>query len=330
MLGMDPKKLSKWYKENLSGFTEAQQNGEVGKHDYEYTDQGIQRKVKVPIFKPENMGRFMAIDEKTIDGVCYTILSNRESSKIALMAATLKTSHLLDMLDGFPKQLKWNVKSITRDLAPNFDWLSRQAFMNAYQVADKFHIISAILDQLQAGRIRHRQELLVLNRKKNSEKTAQEKIYLKDTLPNGDTRLQLLHRSRGLLFKLKEEWTEDQQERAKVLFKEFPELRSLYTYCCKIRNWYTPFTKYTDAKFNTKVAKLKMLIEEGKEMECEEARNIADMLERNISVITRYFYRRESNAKAEALNQNLQRFISVNYGARNTDYFLFRMAKHFS
>ena len=46
--------------------------------------------------------------------------------------------------------------------------------------------------------------------------------------------------------------------------------------------------------------------------------------------ISRYFYRRENNAKAEALNQNLQCFISVNYGARNTDFFLYRVALHFS
>ena len=73
-----------------------------------------------------------------------------------------------------------------------------------------------------------------------------------------------------------------------------------------------------------------LIAKEGMESEVEEIRNIANFLRSNSTPILRYFYRRESNAKAEALNQNFRRFISVNYGARNTDFFLFRVALHFS
>lgn len=73
-----------------------------------------------------------------------------------------------------------------------------------------------------------------------------------------------------------------------------------------------------------------LITKEGMESEVEEIRNIANFLRSNFTPILRYFYRRESNAEAEALNQSLQRFIRVNYGARNTDFFLFRVALHFS
>ena len=73
-----------------------------------------------------------------------------------------------------------------------------------------------------------------------------------------------------------------------------------------------------------------LIAKEGMESEVEEIRNIANFLRSNSTPILRYFYRRESNAKAEALNQNLQRFVSVNYGARNSDFFLYRVALHFS
>ena len=46
--------------------------------------------------------------------------------------------------------------------------------------------------------------------------------------------------------------------------------------------------------------------------------------------ILHYFVKKETNAKAEALNRNLQRFINVNYGARNTQYFLYRVKIHFT
>jgi transposase len=329
VLGMDSKKLSRWYKDQLSGYREALRSGEIGKHDLHIRRQGCEWKVKVPILKPENLGEFMAIDEKSINGQCYTILSNLRTSKIALMASTLKVSELNECMSKFSIKSRMNVKSVTRDLAPNFEWLARTNFMNAYHVADKFHIIREILEQLQSHRIRYRQEILALERKKN--KSVEEKLKLREQCSNGDTLRQLLHRSRGLLYKREDEWTLEQAERAAVLFKKYPDLKRTYKYCQRIRDWYRPIRPhYTESKFKTKRAKIDVIIEKGKESEIEEMKNIACYLEKHKAPIVNYFYRRESNAKAEALNQNLQRFIRINYGARDTDFFLFRIAKHFS
>ncbi len=54
------------------------------------------------------------------------------------------------------------------------------------------------------------------------------------------------------------------------------------------------------------------------------------MLKRNIKPILHYFSAKESKAKAEALNKNLQRFVNTNYGARNIQFFLFRIKIHFA
>ena len=88
----------------------------------------------------------MAIDEKTIDGVCYTIISIRETSKIALMADTLRTSELRQVLTMFSVKTKMKVESETRDMAPNYNWPARTTIPNAYQVADKFHVLREILE----------------------------------------------------------------------------------------------------------------------------------------------------------------------------------------
>ena len=326
---MDAKRLDRWYKDHLSGFREAEQSGEIGKDDLMVRRDGEEQRIRVPIKKPENMGAYMAIDEKTIDGVCYTILSNRETSKIALMAATLKTSELHRCLDSIPFKAKMGVRSITRDMAPNYDWPARTAFMNAYHVADKFHVLREILEQLQSVRIRHRQELLTLERKRS--KTDEEKQLLKEKLSNEETRKQLLHRSRGLLFKHRDEWTKDQAERAGILFRLYPEIKQAYAYCEKIRKWYRPIgPHYSDRKQKKKETDLQLLVRNGVESKVEEVKNIAHFLSANATPILHYFYRRESNAKAEALNQNLRRFINVNYGSRNSDFFLYRISIHFS
>lgn len=301
----------------------------IGRHDVLVKEQGEIKRIRVPVHKPENMGRFMAIDEKTVDGVCYTILSNRETSKIALMADTLKVSELTKCMEGFPLKSKMNVKSISRDLSASYEWFARTTFMNAYHVADKFHVICELLEQLQSTRIRYRQKVLALERKKD--KTTLEKLSLKERLPNGDTLKQLLHRSRGLLYKQKSEWTKEQSKRAQILFRHYPEIKEAYDYCCRIRKWYTPIRpRYTDQRYLVKKVELELIIKEGAESEVEEIQNIARYLMSNASSILHYFYRRESNAKAEALNQNLQRFISVNYGTRNSNFFLYRIALHFS
>ena len=329
VLGTDAKRLDRWYKDYLSGFREAERDGRISQDDIEVRREGGRKKIRVPILKESNVGSYMAIDEKTIDGVCYTIISNRETSKIALMADTLRTSELRQILTRFSVKTKMKVESVTRDMAPNYDWLARTTFPNAYQVADKFHVLREILEQLQSVRIRHRQAILALERKKN--KTVKEKLTLQEKFANEDTLKQLLHRSRGLLFKRKTEWTDDQKERAKILFKKFPEIEEAYKYCLRIRKWYEPIRpRYSDRKYKIKEADLMLITKEGMESEVEEIRNIANFLRSNSTPILRYFYRRESNAKAEALNQNLQRFISINYGARNTDFFLYRVALHFS
>ena len=49
--------------------------------------------------------------------------------------------------------------------------------------------------------------------------------YIPFRYPNGDTRKELLIRSRHLLFKYADKWTERQKQRAGILFGEYPDYR---------------------------------------------------------------------------------------------------------
>ena len=119
--------------------------------------------------------------------------------------------------------------------------------------------------------------------------------------------------------------------RKRKFFKQFPEIEEAYKYCLRIRKWHEPIRpRYGDRKYKMKEADLMLITKDGIESELEEIRNIANFLRSNSTPILRYFYHRESNARAEALNQNLQSFVSINYGAGNTDFFLYRITLHFS
>ncbi len=54
------------------------------------------------------------------------------------------------------------------------------------------------------------------------------KTYVPFRFPNGDTRLELLIRSRYLLFKSADKWTERKKERAGILFDEYPDIKVAY------------------------------------------------------------------------------------------------------
>ena len=50
--------------------------------------------------------------------------------------------------------------------------------------------------------------------------------FVPETFENGDSRKQLLARSRYLLFKKDELWSESQRKRARILFREYPDILS--------------------------------------------------------------------------------------------------------
>ena len=52
------------------------------------------------------------------------------------------------------------------------------------------------------------------------------RTHVKDTY--GDTRPELLLRSRYLLFKSADKWTEKQKERTKILFDKYPDIKIAY------------------------------------------------------------------------------------------------------
>ncbi len=328
VLGMNSKKVHRWYKDVLSGFDEAERSGALEEHNLQIREKGVKKEVKVPIFEPKNLGVHMAVDEKHLNGELYTVLSNRDTGKIALMAATIKIKYLVQIANNFSLEQRMYVRSLSRDMAHHYDWFGRQVFMNAYHVVDKFHVIKNILEQLQSSRIYYRQ----LELKKRREAHVNKEKYQEQIFENGDSTLQLLARSRGLLFLFPSQWSEQQKTRANILFKNFPQIKKIYNEVIRLRRWYKPpkgKTTYQKTRVKKKL-KLRDMIKNLAKSNIEELMNIAHTLKHNLPHILYYFFAKETNAKTEALNQNLQRFINTNYGTKNAKFFLFRVKIYFA
>lgn len=308
-----------WYKNHLSGFNTTQVQRELHLHDLKPPPGSKEEVIAVPIVKPENMGSSMAIDEKHINGTFYTILSNNYTGKIALMAATHAKAELSRIMQylGFKR---FEVKTLTRDLSITYEWLGREHFMNASHVADKFHILRHCFDALHDIRIFYRQQLLTKKRlelQNNPVNKAKDEL-----LENGDTRAELLARSIYLLYKQKEQWSERQTARAKVLFKYYPDIEKAYLLTLKFRSWYA----------KTNVGKHKSYIEEKlqhwynlvEQSNIPELLNFKALVKRHQGLICNYFINGQSNARAEALNRKIQAIITNTVKTRNIDFAHFR------
>ena len=166
------------------------------------------------------------------DGELYTILTNKaakgkKGSIVAIVAGT-KAETVIDVLRKIPVNLRKKVKEITLDMASNMELIAKRAFPNAIRVTDRFHVQKLATEALQEIRIKHRWDALDAENDaiELAKKTATE--YVPKVLPNGDTIKQLLARSRYVLYKKEKDWTENQQQRATLLFELYPDIKQAY------------------------------------------------------------------------------------------------------
>jgi transposase len=318
--------LHGWYKNHLSGFTTKEAQQELHRYDIKPPPGSNKATIAVPILKREHIGPSMAIDEKHIDGKFYTILSNNETGKVALMAATHKKKELDKAMMYFGDKCS-EVRILTRDLSITYDWLGRDHFFRAGHVADKFHILRYLFDALHDVRIYHRQ--LLLTKKRLAQQQKRDGITtetpIKETaLENGDTHAELLARSIHLLYKREEEWNPSQAARAKVLFKHYPDIKKAYRLTVKFRDWYDVTNVGKDIEYIKD--QLQEWLDEVALTNIPEMLNFKALVERHSGIICNYFLTGQTNAKAEAINKKIQSIISNYVNTRNINFAHFRLA----
>ena len=320
-LQLKPQTVYSWYRNYLSGYPEAVQSKQWGKDNFTGSDK---REKSVPVLKPENFGEQMAVDEKMIDEEFYTVLTNRQTGKIALLAETLTVKDL-NMLIDKTAEVKQRVKTITADLSPSYEKFCEQSFPDAILVADKFHVVKHIVEAAQTLRLRLKQEeisKLPATKKERREYEKQTKLI------NGESRIELLTRSRYVLFKKTQNWTASQQKRAVLLFETFPQLKTTYELTQQIRQW---LDKENVGKYEWQIEKqLIHWYDCAEQAKLPEVENLIRIIGSNEEKIMNYFKTGKTNAKAEAMNSKIQRFITANYGVRDKDFFLYRLAHYYS
>ena len=182
---------------------------------------------------PKNVGSRLSIDETSLsNGELYTVLTNKAAKgKKGVLVAMIKGTKAEDVIEALkiiPLKLRRKVKEITLDMAGSMGQIAQQCFPKATRVIDRFHVQKLALDALQEIRIKHRWN--AIDEETNDKENAKwdNKIYTPFRFDNGDTKKQLLARSRYLLFKSPEKWSQSQKQRAKILFAQYPDLKKAF------------------------------------------------------------------------------------------------------
>ena len=307
---IDGHTFEKQYKEVLSGYREWDQLS----HAEEW------------LLFPENIGERLAIDESSLsNGELYTFVTNRdaktrEGSLVAVVAGT-KSEDVITVLERIDEEKLAMVKEVTLDLSDSMRKIVRRVFPKAQRVIDRFYIQKLACNALQDIRIAHRWDAMQQANDEMEEAKLNGDEYEPFRFPNGDTRKELLIRSRYLLFKSADKWTKRQKERAAILFEEYPDLKKAYGLCHSLRmifskniikdaarlsmaGWYNQVEESGFKSFNT----------------------IAATFYEHYDEILNFYNNRSSNSMAECFNAKIKLFRANLRGVADKKFFLFRIA----
>jgi transposase len=309
------------------------------------------------ILLEKNMGPRLSIDETSLQEDLFTILSNkdghgRRGTVIAAVRGT-KASDVIRILMQIPQEKRIEVREVTMDFSDSMYSIVSAVFPNATIVIDCFHIIKRCGDAVEEIRLRSKREAIKDQRKRQAEfrnkleqRVKQRKYYRKkhprrykgrkrgrkpvrlnerfkpEILDNGDTGVELLTRSRGLLRVSRNNWSDTQKIRAGLLFSLYPKIKEAYNLVDSLRNI---FRMKTLDRVNAR-NRLHEWYQKVAGCSLREVKSARDAVRFKEEEVLNYFINRSTNAAAESLNSKLKRFRAQLHGVSDLSFFMYRVS----
>lgn len=279
------------------------------------------------ILFPENVGEQLSIDETALtNGELYTIVTNkagkgRKGALVAMIEGT-GAEKVIEVLDKIPEEKRSIVEEVTLDMASSMRKIVLNCFPKATRVIDRFHVQKLAYDAVQEMRIAHRWD--AINEETNAIENAKTDgvKHVPKVLSNGDTKKQLLARSRYLLFKSGDKWTDKQKKRATILFELYPDIKKAYSLTHSLR---MIFSKNKDK--GVAYTKMAQWFNDVTESDFKSFNTISATFYAHYPEILNFFDNRSTNASAESFNAKLKAFRATLRGVVDIEFFLFRVAK---
>lgn len=281
------------------------------------------------LFK-NNLGEGISIDETCLSqGELYTIVTNKSAhgKKGALVAMIKGVSSdiVIRILKLLPHSKRKKVKELTLDLSPTMKRIASACFTNAQLVSDRFHVQRLMGEALSDMRVDHRWKAIDLENHEIDLAKELGRKYISHTFENGDTRRQLLARSRHIVLKNRSKWTKTQEQRAEILFREYPDLEQAYQISMELTNSYNQ--RISPGLAMTKLSRWYDKVET---LNMKFFKSVVKTMQNNYLTICNYFENRSTNASAESFNAKVKAFRAQFRGVRDITFFIFRLTKIFA
>lgn len=310
---IDGDELERQYKEHLSDFKEWDQR----EHAKDW------------ILFPENLGPHITIDETALSkGELYTIVLNKDAKgrngSIIAIINGVSFAEVSDVLMRIPEKQRAIVEDITLDLSSSMRKIVGWCFPTAKKIRDRFHVQRLALEALQQIRIKCRWEAIEEDNKaiKAAKKDGK---YEPQILSNGDTKRELLVRSRYALYKSPNDWSQRQKERVHLVFELYPEIKDAFLLAHGLRCIYSK--QLTVPKARLSLARWYNNVEQfNKKYPNNTAfKTIMETISNNSEEILAFFLARDTNAAAESFNAKLKAFRRTIRGVIDIPFFFYRI-----
>lgn len=291
---------------------------------------------------PDNFGKDMSLDETCLsNGEVYTILTNKAAhggkGALAAMVRGVASDTVSAILKMVPVEQRRKVETVTTDLSSAMMLTARSVFPKAQLVNDRFHVQQLMSEAIDQMRIALRWEVLDAENKaikehrakRRAARTRAEKELVGEWEPermaNGETKPQIMARSRHILLMHKSKWNAQQQARAEILFHIFPDLEKAY-------NLYLDLVDIFNMKCKPGVARL-CLARWYNDVEAfgyDGFSKVIETFENHNDTIVNYFEERLTNASAESFNAKIKAFRTQFRGVGDIKFFMYRLATLYS
>jgi transposase len=225
-----PKTFYYWYKNILSDYFPDKESGKWCKEKIEAVDKktGEIKEKPLYVFKVEHLGANMSIDDKAIGHDGFTILSNHDTGKIAMMVESTRAEEVEQAMEKFGDTLQ-KIKNISMDMSPTYALVFNDLVPCATQVIDKFHVMKYVYEAVGEVRNRIKKELSK-TLTKDKKKTDEDKKTLSE--------LELLRRVTHAITQSPEKWNEEMQETINHIFTNHNDLKIAYQISQDFKHWY--------------------------------------------------------------------------------------------
>jgi transposase len=307
-----------WYRNVLSEYLSDIEKGSWCSEKIEEIDKetGEVKEKPVYVLKSENIGANMSIDDKAIGHDGFTILSNNDTGKIAMMVESTRADEVEQALEKFGDKLH-EIKNISMDMSPTYSLVFNDLVPQAVQVIDKFHVMKYVYEATGDVRRRILKELKE-QLSKEKKRTPEDEKLLKQ--------IELLRRISHAITQSPDKWNNEMKETVNNIFNEHSDLKIAYEISQNFKLWYI---RENGGK-STEIIKNNLHDWYMQATQIPEFKSVIKMIRKHEAGIINFFRHGLTNAKAENLNGRLQRFISANYGIKDKDFFMFRVAGYFS